>query len=78
LNALGLLLRLDIRGHKDVVTSRIAAMKTCLLDEVGTPSCRSTESNVVYGAFICPCTLEVIHCSCNSSVIRECREVDPM
>jgi hypothetical protein len=33
LNALGLLLRLDVRGYQDVVTSRLAAMKTCLLDE---------------------------------------------
>lgn len=33
LNALGLLLRLDIRGHCDVVTKRLAAMQACLLDE---------------------------------------------
>ncbi|KAG0627487.1 hypothetical protein M758_2G204800 [Ceratodon purpureus] len=34
LNALGLLLRLDIRGHRDVVTTRLADMQGCLLDEL--------------------------------------------
>lgn len=76
LNALGLLLRLDIRGHQDVVTSRLAAMKTCLLDEVGPQFC-SRESNLVYAAFICPYKIEVTHCSCNGSVIREYRQADP-
>ncbi|XP_073396296.1 uncharacterized protein [Physcomitrium patens] len=33
LNALGLLLRLDIRGYNDIVTTKIADMQTCLLDE---------------------------------------------
>jgi hypothetical protein len=42
LNALGLLLRLDIRGHCDVVTKRLAAMQACLLDEVEAHFCKKT------------------------------------
>lgn len=75
LNALGLLLRLDIRGYQDVVTSRIAAMKTCLLDEVGAQSCRSTESNIAHAAFNCPYTIELTHCSCCGIAIREYDEL---
>jgi len=34
LNALGLLLRLDVQGHHNVVDARIASMEKCLLNEV--------------------------------------------
>ena len=78
MNALGLLLRLDIRGHYDLVTTRLAVMQACLLDEVEAHYRNITVYFCSYYVYMPSfCSMMVVdYCQCHGCVARDHRRAD--